>query len=446
MAGPVGACRQFWESVQYTKYMERHPDLAQDTWARTIPIGIHGDGGASSKQENLLTLSWNSLLGAGSTLSKRFLFTVILKSHMVADTLNTILRILAWSLNALLSGATPKQDAFGNNLIDAGVPLAGSWRGAACQIRGDWEFYCSTMGFPQWNSGDRMCWMCRASNTVEELLWTNFADDAPWRSTLFTRETHRDFLRPRGQAIPTLLNYVRGLRLENIMVDVPHAIDLGVAAHTLGNILFLFGAVRKSFGGTNMNAGVEKMSEHMHAWYSTHKVDSRLRGKLTLEVLRQQGGWPKLRGKAAPVRKLAKYALHVVELFQDGSEHDRLVYALIRCLCKFYDIIDANSQFLPEESKNEMSVLGRKFCQIYNALAVQAFNDHIRMWKLSPKMHVLIHLCETQSATRGNPRFVWTYADEDLVGCMIDVARTCHVRTVSFSVLFTWLHCHFAED
>eukprot|EP00959_Pyramimonas_sp_CCMP1952_P257952 5390722-Pyramimonas_sp.AAC.1 len=51
MAGPIGACRQFWESVEDTLFMERHPDLAPETWACTVPIGIHGDGGAFSKED-----------------------------------------------------------------------------------------------------------------------------------------------------------------------------------------------------------------------------------------------------------------------------------------------------------------------------------------------------------------------------------------------------------
>ena len=83
MTGSVGACWQFWESVRDMKYLARHPDLAPETYARTLPIGIHGDGGAFSKQENLLTISWNSSVGTGCTIEKRFLFTVILKSYMV---------------------------------------------------------------------------------------------------------------------------------------------------------------------------------------------------------------------------------------------------------------------------------------------------------------------------------------------------------------------------
>eukprot|EP00959_Pyramimonas_sp_CCMP1952_P137387 2875115-Pyramimonas_sp.AAC.1 len=188
--------------------------------------------------------------------------------------------------------------------------------------------------------------------------------------------------------MPILLSHVRGLRLENIMVDVLHAIDLGVAAHTIGNILFEFGAVRKSFGGTTMSEGVQLLARHMNAWYNSNRIDSRLRGQLTLERVRQQGDWPKLRGKAAPIRKLSAYALEIVIEFANESERDRLICGVIRCLCRFYEIIDTNSQFLNETSRSELASVGRKFGQLYNALAIESFSQGRRTWKLSPKMHL----------------------------------------------------------
>ena len=45
-------------------------------------------------------------------------------------------------------------------------------------------------------------------------------------------------------------------------------------------------------------------------------------------------------------------------------------------------------------------------------------------WKATPKLHLLRHLGVEKSQSWGNPRFTWTYADEDVVGAMIAVSRS----------------------
>ena len=131
ISGPDGACLQFWQSMRHTQFVQKHPDLLESSWAKTVPLGMHGDAGAFS-HDSLFVISWNSLMGTGPTIAKRFVFTVIKKSGMRADTLDEILKIFAQSFNILLSGKDP----------DTNQPLANGWRGALCQVRGDWQFYC----------------------------------------------------------------------------------------------------------------------------------------------------------------------------------------------------------------------------------------------------------------------------------------------------------------
>jgi len=100
---------------------------------------MHADGGAFSSQDSLFVISWNSLLGSGQTFRKRFLFTVLRKNEMTDATLDHALRIFAWSLNTLLCGTTPTLDPFDRPMLGGGDELAGSWRAALCQVRGDWE-------------------------------------------------------------------------------------------------------------------------------------------------------------------------------------------------------------------------------------------------------------------------------------------------------------------
>ena len=113
--------------------------------------------------------------------------------------------------------------------------IAAGWRASLIQVRGDWEFYANTLGFPNWATADGMCWMCRAT-TDERLTWRNFASTAPW---IATRRSHRSWIEElcaEGKPVPVLWERVRGLSLGCLMVDVLHCVDLGVTAHIIGNI------------------------------------------------------------------------------------------------------------------------------------------------------------------------------------------------------------------
>ena len=119
------------------------------------------------------------------------------------------------------------------------------------------------------------------------------------------------------------------------------------------------------------------------------------------------------------------------------------MHALCQLLCKFYETLEDGSQFLTEEARRELPKLGNRFGNLYQQLAENSFRAGVKLWKLSPKLHLFMHLTAIQCVLYGNPRYYWTYADEDLVGMMIEIAETCHPATMAFTVLFKWLHVFF---
>ena len=80
-----------------------------------------------------------------------------------------------------------------------------------------------------------------------------------------------------------------------------------------------------------------------------------------------------------------------------------------------------------------MAKLGREICSLYAALSSQHAPN---AWKLTPKFHLLLHLVEIQIPRWGNPRFFWCYADEDLIGQVIDAASSCHPSTMAAVALY----------
>lgn len=437
--------RNFWESMKDTAFVKNHPHLPRSNWSRIVPFGMHGDGGAFSKQDSLYIFTWNSLLGTGSTRCKRFMFTIMKKSLMTEGTLDAIFKLFSWSMNVLLTGLTPERDIDQNALAGGGEYLADGWRGALVQIRGDWEFYCSIFNFPTWQGAENMCWLCRASSLDGPLKFVRCGDDAGWRPTRRTHESYLAELLAKGIPIPILFALCVGLRLECIMIDILHTVDLGVAAHVIGNVFWEL-VCAHAWGFPTQEKNVEALMEEMQRWYKSTKATSRVQGKLTVERIRTTKGWPKLKAKAAATRHLAKFALVLASRYGGSSAHDRRRVAICQMLVRFYELVDGEGMFLSEAAKAEIPDLGKHFGVLYSHLATEAAVNGVRFWKMSPKLHLFIHLCEWQSVDVGNPRFYWTYADEDLVGHMVEVGSSCHPRTLAVTALFKWITFAFPTE
>ena len=136
--GPEGAALAFWESMRDTPFVARHPKLRREEWHKTIPLGLHGDAGSFSKQESVYLLTWNSLLGTGTTVARRFVFTVVKKSQLTEGTVDESLNLFAWSANALLTCKHPTNNWMTPprpTMDRGGQHLADGWKGCLAQAR-----------------------------------------------------------------------------------------------------------------------------------------------------------------------------------------------------------------------------------------------------------------------------------------------------------------------
>ena len=149
--GAPGTSEVYWANIVDSPFFKKHPCLKRSTCAKAVPLGFHGDAGSFSNQDSLYTFSWNSLLTSQDCTTKdgRFLFTVMNKEDMVPGTLEALLKIFAWNMNALQTGFTAEYDWEGKPTGETRKPLAGGFRGILTHIRGDWEFYGNALGLPK---------------------------------------------------------------------------------------------------------------------------------------------------------------------------------------------------------------------------------------------------------------------------------------------------------
>jgi hypothetical protein len=432
------------------RFCEKHPFLPRRAWATSVPIGFHGDGGGFNKHDSLYALSWNSLVSRGATMQTKFIFTVMKKSDMVADSLDQLLRAFSWSMNVLLSGETPTLNWLNEPMAGGGNALAGGHRGVLAQARGDWQFYCQAFYFPQWNCADVMCPFCRASSADAARSWTDVSAEAGWRATKWVHEAYIAHRLAAGLAIPVLFAICLGFRLECVTVDPLHSVDQGVASHIVGSVMWYCANVRKFFPGSTQATRIKLMYADLQQWYRDTKTSNKLRGELTVDRLRSTRGWAKIKSKAASTRTLAAYVLHLMLKYADFDDpmwghHDELAVGVCQLLVRFYELMADESQTLSEAAQIEMKRIGDQLPSMYAKLAGIAFDLNIKMWKMNPKLHMFHHLCVDQACIM-NPRFFWTYGDEDLVGQLVDIALKLHPATLALCLLTKWAICVFDDD
>ena len=128
----------------------------------------------------------------------------------------------------------------------------------------------------------------------------------------------------------------------------------------------------------------------------------------------------------------------MAQAFNTGSDHDLRSIALAAYLVRFFEFLSESGRFLRQDAKVELPELGRKMCLLYAAQSHEAVENKKQAWKLVPKFHMFEHFCEEQGPKMGNPRFFWIYADEDLVGLIIEVAQSCHPSTWAVTALFKY--------
>ena len=269
------------------------------------------------------------------------------------------------------------------------------------------------------------------------LSFTNFANDAPWRATRRTHESYLAQLTAEDQCVPALFEHAIGLRLESVMIDVLHTCDQGVASHIIGNI-FQDCLTKSVFSDGPRAANIAALDTQLREWYRRNKVTSVIQGKLTAERIRTSGKWPKLKAKAAATRHAAPFALELAR-----AHLDRRSIALCQLLCEFYCLMDSQGMFLDDVAKARLPALGKRLCALYAQFSHDAFISRRKAWKLTPTLHLLLHLCEWQAPSVGNPRFYWVYSDEDLVGSMIEIAESCHSSTMAVTAMVKWLAMAF---
>ena len=227
---------------------------------------------------------------------------------------------------------------------------------------------------------------------------------ARWRRSPLSHWQVLQRIRQQGFDISPLLQ-LPWIRSDCFRTDWLHCADLGVAADFIGNALHV---LRDIVPGPNQDARVHVLSQMMVAYYVRNEVQDRF-DCLLLTWFEQRGKGHKLRGGAAKVRALVPWILQACNtLLSPLDVYHGTIRAAAASLARVYDTLREDTFASLETAKREST----KFAILYVACNDHVHADDDRCWRVKPKLHQFLHLCND-----GNrPARYWNYRDEEFGG------------------------------
>ena len=277
----------------------------------------------------------------------------------------------------------------------AGEPLAAI--GLLSELRGDWAYLSSTLGFPPHNATAGLRWRCAAKPS-------DYKDLAgSWRQCRLKEEDFMARQRSLGSEICELLT-LPGVSPHLASHDWMHAADQGVCADVIANCSR---ELLPEFPGASDKERCKQLWVRLRQWHQAHGVPHRLPG-LTPSTFLSRDSPPKLKARAACVRHLAPFIASIcAEKWSQGSHHQRTVARLAEAMQACYACLDAPA---PQDLASHCQT----FCELYITLErEQQDRGNYFFWRVKPKLHAFIEICQYGD---GNPRATWCYQDESAGG------------------------------
>ena len=444
--------RAYWHRQRELEWVRTHPGFLQPdapSFDKACPIYIHADKGQHIKHDKMLVISWGSVLARTLTCYSLFLFTVLPCDRIVYRTTEEELyRVLVWSVQVLMKGVHPHNDHTGQpwpvgsaRWALRGEELAGGLRLFFAQFIGDWEWCVDTFGWRGYRH-NFMCHRCWASKVLSHMCYTNFGDDAFWRTTIISHTAYMlmEIWRSSLEDMP-------GWRLERTRPDSMHTVNLGLLPLLIGNVLLWLVTVGANRRLPSLGAPLPLDADKhalLHDLYLRFKLYCRDHG-LSATVPRFSPKSIYYRGtvcfncKAAPAAVVLRWLNDITSQFADivSTPDSKRVAACTWGLMEYMHVVRHAGHFLTPEEQQRVKRGGGAFLHMYTAMHNGPSSSGSGVWCITPKFHmfqhILIDVCE--NAIGENPTWYHCFSGEDMVGKAIRWAVRAHAASVASTVL-----------
>ena len=293
----------------------------------------------------------------------------------------------------------------------AGQPLR--VRGACVAFAGDWSWNKHILGLRGWKGEGplkKCCWLCGASLTPGS--YDDACLDAAWRRTHYDMARFWTEMGEEGRHCSAMWT-VPGMVLDWVRPDFMHTVDLGVVQYLSGCVCFeLFLECGGKRSVRSIWAAACARLDGMARTAARELNKDPPGDRLSLPRIRAEGAAPKLKMKAADGRHFFMLLVTVLELFfPPASERERLRLACVRSMRGIYEELE---NWEPATSPETISQCARRVVMLTREL--HRLGGNPQMWRVYPKHHLMIHVCESTLGSRLSPKLEWCYSDEDVIG------------------------------
>ena len=248
---------------------------------------------------------------------------------------------------------------------------------------------------------------------------SDFQGDGPFALVFWRR---RDDL--HNLTFYTWLLRIRGVRKENLVLDILHTLDLGAASRLFGAIAVTAlksGDLGNSTTEQGIKLGCAELTSLAKKWYMSEKIRTRLQ-KLTPAMLSIGSTGGHLKCKAVEARAVLPFSLKLLDLSRNSpvtrSHRRKAVMALLAA----YRLM----------SDSDRDIHLGKLSKLLTSCHM-----HSKLGKISliPKFHFMRHLKDV-AVNHGNPRFYSAYSDESHNKNMVRIAQaSMHPALIARRVL-----------
>ena len=397
-----------------------------------VPLLIHGDGAVFAEKDSLMVISMRSVLSEHSVGDSQLLLAAIPKSCRVQsgdptqDTWLCVWRILVWAFLALFIGKHPDRDPDNNpwppnskRAEMAGKPFRSRLRGWIFSLSGDYDYFSNDLKLPHFSSISP-CHKCGCAWDGANPY--DFRPGAAWKASVKTSEWFRQH--------PITDHPIMGaphVRAETFQIDVLHMLELGVSQYAVASLFFEL-CFNELIG--SKAAKLEVLYEKIRQIYfqlaipSDYQI-SRLRYKDFSSEAAPHKNYPQLHSsqiKGRVTRYLIPVSVELARQHRRGNHggHRFLLFEALEGMCS---LIDQGPMFLDPAQQLQFRKCTEEFLLHAGWLAKEATDSEKKLWHLIPKHHYVAHMPD--QACLVNPKFVWCYGSESMVGRIARLGQSC---------------------
>ena len=119
--------------------------------------------------------------------------------------------------------------------------------------------------------------------------------------------------------------------------------------------------------------------------------------------------------------------------------HGRTRAMTVYALNDFLKCVSSFPRFLDDSMVERLLTSGQMFMKGYQALANAAVSQNLPCWRVTPKFHYFCFFLVSLPKERCNPRYWWTFGDEDFMGRVGTIVAKTHRSTLHRTVVLRYL-------